>query len=108
MKYPGPLVAGRLVARYQRFFADVAIGAIGLALQLSGDLQPETIAPPPPEPSRATANSEDVRTLTDDARVSARAGACADVVNLSRRVSVLDPPYYRHVFRADSDIASCL
>ena len=86
----------------------LAIGAVGLALQLAGDLQPETVAPPPPEPTLANANSDDVHLLTQDAREAAKAGSYADVQSLADRVSVLDPPYYRAVFRADPDIRACL
>jgi hypothetical protein len=86
----------------------LALGAVGMAFQIGGDLQPETVAPLPPEPSRDANNSDDVKALTENARDAARAGECADVINLARQVEVLDPGYYRSYWMSDEDIRSCL
>jgi hypothetical protein len=86
----------------------LALGAVGLAFQIGGDVQPSTVEPLPSEPSRDVDNSDDVKELTANARDAAKAGACADVINLARRVEVLDPPYYRHVWMSDEDIRGCL
>jgi hypothetical protein len=86
----------------------LAIGAVGLAMQIAGDLQPETVAPPPPEPTADVGDTDDVNALTANARDAAKAGECADVLNMAHRVSVIDPPYYRHVWMSDPDIRSCL
>lgn len=85
----------------------IAAGAIGLALQLSNDLQPEA-APQYAEPEVIHHDSLDVRVLTADAKQSAQAGACADVRNLGHRVAAIDPVYYRNVFRQDADIRFCI
>ena len=86
----------------------LAIGAVGLALQLSHDLQPEAspepVEPPLPPPS----DVDDVRVLTADAKQAAQAGACSDVRNLGHRVRDVDPIYFRRVFRVDVDIQTCL
>ena len=88
----------------------LALGAVGLALQIAGDLQPETITPPAdtPAPEPAHTNTTDVRVMTDDARAYAKRGECADVRSLARRVAVIDPPYFRNVFKVDPDIQACM
>ncbi|HTJ45143.1 MAG TPA: hypothetical protein VL463_23715 [Kofleriaceae bacterium] len=88
----------------------LAVGVVGLALQIAGDVQPESVTPPAdvPAPEPSHANTTDVRVMTDDARAYAKRGECADVRNLAHRVSVLDPPYFRNVFEVDPDISSCM
>jgi len=86
----------------------LALGAVGLAMQIGGDVQPAPVEQLPAAPSRDVDNSDDVQALTANARDAAKAGACADVLNLARQVQVLDPPFYRHVWMSDEDIRACL